>query len=353
MSSLTIQDKRLSSGVTLLPDDFVDYYMPRANGDFVKIYLYLLRSIHANDIHPTLSSLADIFSCTEKDIIRALHYWEKAGLLSLAYADKELDGIDLLPLPLNVTRQHADADNPIRKTASDQPAQISSVRLRALKSDEEAKQILFITEQYLGQPLSATDMRRILYFYDELHFPEDLIDYLVEYCVNKGARSLNYIEKVGLAWHHDGLCTLKDARAFTNAYKKNYFAIFKSFGIRNRNPIPEEQTDMDRWLTDYGFSLEIIQEAAARTIAKTGQPSFRYAEKILADWHEQGVHTLNDILPLDEKHKAEQHSGTTGSYSGKTGKKSDPSNRFNNFHQRDYDFDELEKDLLKKQRTQK
>ncbi len=30
--------------VTLIPNRFLDEYMPRANGEFVKIYLYLLRS---------------------------------------------------------------------------------------------------------------------------------------------------------------------------------------------------------------------------------------------------------------------------------------------------------------------
>ena len=63
MGSITIQDHRLA-GATLLPDTFVDYYMPRANGEFVKIFLYLLRSVHAPNAHPTLSSLADVFSCT-------------------------------------------------------------------------------------------------------------------------------------------------------------------------------------------------------------------------------------------------------------------------------------------------
>ena len=77
MSFISIQDNLLSC-VSVIPDEFVDTYMPQANGEFVKIYLYLLRITHKPDVHPTLSSLADVFSCTEKDILRALRYWEKA-----------------------------------------------------------------------------------------------------------------------------------------------------------------------------------------------------------------------------------------------------------------------------------
>ena len=61
MGLLTIKDSRLA-GMTLLPDDFIDYYMPRANGEFVKIYLFLLRKGHTLDTDHTLSSLADVFT---------------------------------------------------------------------------------------------------------------------------------------------------------------------------------------------------------------------------------------------------------------------------------------------------
>lgn len=408
MSSIQIQDRRLA-GATMLPDDFVDYFMPRANGEFVKIFLYLLRSAHAPDRHPSLSTLADVFSCTEKDVLRALRYWEKAGLLELSFsggknaADRELEEVTLLPISRNLaaTRREPDElfpelsrdaspekDASLEKDASvknqDNPelppapatkqqtpagpvpeaaprpaasgaAQISSTRMRELKDNEEAKKILFVAEQYLGHPLSTTDIRRLLYFYDELHFPFDLLDYLIEYSVTKGGHNLNYIEKVGLAWHAEGIRTLRDARASAGSHNKEYYAIFKAFGIRNRDPIPDEKTAMNRWLSDYGFSQELIAEAAARTIRKTGQPSFPYAEKILSDWHRSGVRTLEDVAREDQQHREKEITGAkkapaasgarTGSGSGRT-----PANRFSDFSQRnDYDFDRLEQAKLRKQ----
>ena len=95
MGLLTIKDSRLA-GMTLLVDDFIDYYMPRANGDFVKIYLYLLRMMSAG-LTTSISDIADKFNHTEKDVVRALKYWEKCRLLSLEYDDaKNLSGIQLL-----------------------------------------------------------------------------------------------------------------------------------------------------------------------------------------------------------------------------------------------------------------
>ena len=286
-------------------------------------------------------------SCTEKDVLRALRYWEKAGLLSLSFEEKTLCGIELRPLPDRPEEKSEELPaGAVSEPAPDtKPARLSGTRVRQLqKENSEIRQLLFLAEQYLGRTLSPTDISRILYFYDVLHFPMDLLEYLIEYCVSRGNTSLHYIEKVGLEWHHDGIQTVKMAKERASSWNKTYFSILKAFGIRNRNPVPSETEFMSRWLTDYGFSLDIISEACSRTVAQTGQPSFQYAEGILSNWKQQGVRTAADIASLDAKHKASQQKQTAA----RTTKQQAP-NRFNNFHQRDYDYKQLEKKLLEKQ----
>ena len=96
---LTLNNDCLAS-VTAVPDLFLEQYMPAANGEFVKVYLYLLKLVKDHQQDSTLSSMADFFSCTENDIVRALKYWEKQGLLSLSYTTGESvpTGIAFLPL---------------------------------------------------------------------------------------------------------------------------------------------------------------------------------------------------------------------------------------------------------------
>ena len=113
--------------------------------------------------------------------------------------------------------------------------------------------------------------------------------------------------------------------------------VLNAFGIKGRGPARTEKEYIDRWTDTFHFTLDIIEEACNRTIAKTHSPSFAYADKILEDWSKKKVRHLNDIKPLDTEH-------------AKTKVKKQPktiaSNRFNNFDQRDYDFDRLEKELL-------
>ena len=84
-----------SSGVTIISNIFIDYYMPRANGEFVKIYLYLLRSLQSGDTALDLAAVADVFDCTESDVLRTLRYWENQKLVVLAGTDTQTS-IDFL-----------------------------------------------------------------------------------------------------------------------------------------------------------------------------------------------------------------------------------------------------------------
>ena len=71
-----------SSDVTVVSNLFIDEYMKDANDAQLKIYLYLLRVMSAGG-STSVSDIADQFNHTEKDVIRALRYWEKKNLLAL------------------------------------------------------------------------------------------------------------------------------------------------------------------------------------------------------------------------------------------------------------------------------
>lgn len=164
---------------TLVSNVFLDEYMPAANGEYVKIYLYLLRCLSSDQAELSLTLIADRFDHTEGDILRALKYWEKMKLVKLEYSDADsLSGIRLLNS--GEAAGKAAVPEPASPKA-DAPASASQ-KIPPF-SMEEQQQLLFICEQYLGKTLSSTEVARICYFHDVLGFSADLIEYLVEYCV--------------------------------------------------------------------------------------------------------------------------------------------------------------------------
>lgn len=313
---------------TVIENDFIDHYMAKANGEYVKVYLLLLRHLNASNSSLSICKLADCLECTEKDILRAFKHWSKVGLLKIDY--DEAGNICGLAVGKHV------ANSVVSTTTQPKPVK------RAKKvTQEELRQLYFVVEQYIGKPLSATEIKKINYFYDALNFSIDLIEYLIEYCVDNGHRTFHYIETVALNWADSGIQTVEEAKSNTLLYSKNYFSILNAFGIKGRNPAPAEIAYMKRWIEEYGFSLDIIIEACNRTICNTHKPDFKYTDTILSNWIAKDVHTLSDISKLDEAYQKERET-----------KKSTPSktttirNRSNNFEGRSYDMDALEQQLL-------
>ena len=327
------------SGHTLVPDQFLDEYMPTANGEYVKVYLYLLRCLKSDVQDLSITLIADKFDHTEGDVRRALKYWEKMHLLKLEYDDsKTLTGICLTEDPVPEKSPKSFSQGPKLPEPSLSPDAFSEI---PPLSQEEARQLLFICEQYLGKTLSSTEVSRILYFHDTLGFCPDLIEYLVEYCVSKGHKSLRYIESVALGWHKSGYTSVAQAKQQTSAYNKAYFSILKAFGIFGRNPVEGEIAYMNKWMKEWSFSQELIAEACGRTMTAIHQPSFEYADKILSRWKAEHVTRLSDLDALDQQHQTAKSKAETPAP-----KKAAPSSRFHNYRERSYNFQELEKQLI-------
>ena len=80
MAMITLHNASLPE-VTILSNTFIDNYMPEANGEFVKVYIYLLRALSSAPVSFSLEQMADRLLCTERDILRALKYRMRFPLL--------------------------------------------------------------------------------------------------------------------------------------------------------------------------------------------------------------------------------------------------------------------------------
>lgn len=351
MKTLKLKNK-LQADATLISNDFIDHHMAQANGEFIKVYLFLLRHLEDPSSTLTVSKIADSLNHTEKDILRAFRYWESVGVLSLG---KETEGRSSVPAPEKSSDDKVSGDkapegtikkdNPPKVTAPAKdvknPKPAKAIPMDSFKAQKELKSLLFIAEQYLGKTLSKSDTDAITYFYDTLGMSADLVEYLLETCVENGHKSMHYIQKVALSWADDGVETVEQARQRSMNYNKNCYTVLNAFGIKNRGPAVSEISYIQKWTDDYGFTLDIIQEACSRTIASTHQPSFEYADTILEKWHNSQVHHLKDIESLDAAFQKEKNAKKSSGSRPKSATKN-----LNNFERRTYDMDSLEEQLL-------
>ena len=400
----------IATSFTTVSDIFIDQYMPKANGEFVKVYLYLLRATGSGAGIATISEIADHFSNTEADIIRALNYWASEGILQVQTgADGQIMGINLCSLSVSGMQaaqsniQSAVADNAaqnnlqnsvvnnaaqnilqnsvvnnaaqnistvntrmhdsvVEKLKSQTPDKAASSQkeytldeIKEFRKNPDISELFFIIETYLKHTLSSTDTNMVLYWLDELHFSTDLVEYLVEYCITKGHSSLRYMNKVALGWADAGIKTVDQAKDDAAAHSQIYYSVMKALGITGRNLVDSEVSLINKWVGEYGFDIELVKAACSKTISAIQKPSFEYTDSILANWRKKDVHTLKDVEVLDanfakaNKASATGSSQSTNAANGSSKPKSNNSsskNKFNNFNQRNNDYDELEKLFL-------
>lgn len=438
MANLAIyKDNYIES--TAISNYFIDNYMKDANDAQLKVYLYLVRMVHANMAFG-VSDIADKFNHTEKDILRALRYWEKQNLLSLEFdSGKNLTAIHLRGLSSggagmvcgitaaegNVMAGNsagaagsvmtdasvggagsvmadasvgaadsvmADAsvgaaasrvagvpataegsDNTVVFYQQKQPSlpdpgpaamvsgsagagwvadlepepdpyakpAYSADQLRNFKEQESTAQLLFVAQVYVGRTLTASDMKTILYLSDVLRFSDDLIDYLIQYCVDRGKKDFRYMEKVAVSWAQQGITTPKQAQKAALKYDKSVYAIMNELG-KSSAPTTKELEYINRWTREYGFSPDIIFEACERTVMAVDKHRFEYAEGILSSWRKENVHHKADIKRVDEQHQKQKNTAPNTVARNTAA----VSNKFNQFKQNTYNFEELEKELL-------
>ena len=374
----------IATSFTTVSDIFIDQYMPKANGEFVKVYLYLLRATGSGAGIATISEIADHFSNTEADIVRALNYWASEGILQVQTgADGQITGINLCSLAVSGIQaaqsniQSAVADNAaqnistaniqmqdsvvekLKSQATDKPApsqkEYTLDEIKEFRKNPDISELFFIIETYLKHTLSSTDTNMVLYWLDELHFSTDLVEYLVEYCITKGHSSLRYMNKVALGWADAGIKTVDQAKDDAAAHSQIYYTVMKALGITGRNLVDSEVSLINKWVGEYGFDIELVKAACSKTISAIQKPSFEYTDSILANWRKKDVHTLKDVEVLDANFAKANKASATGSsqgtnaangYSKPKSNNSGSKNKFNNFNQRNNDYDKLEKLFL-------
>ena len=400
----------IATSFTTVSDIFIDQYMPKANGEFVKVYLYLLRATGSGAGIATISEIADHFSNTEADIIRALNYWASEGILQVQTgADGQIMGINLCSFSVSGMQatqsniQSAVADNAaqnnlqngvvnnatqnnlqnsvvnnaaqnistvnirmqdsvVEKLKSQTPDKAASSQkeytldeIKEFRKNPDISELFFIIETYLKHTLSSSDTNMVLYWLDELHFSTDLVEYLVEYCITKGHSSLRYMNKVALGWADAGIKTVDQAKDDAAAHSQIYYSVMKALGITGRNLVDSEVSLINKWVGEYGFDIELVKAACSKTISAIQKPSFEYTDSILANWRKKDVHTLKDVEVLDANFAKANKASATGSSQGTNAangsskpksNNSSSKNKFNNFNQRNNDYDKLEKLFL-------
>lgn len=282
---------------TQVNNDFIDGEMLSANGEYVKVYLLLLRYAGDGSLNITdaiISKIADKLDCPEKDVLRALEYWRSKGLLE---------------------------GNGLTEDAAKEKEKI------------EMRRLLVMATKHLQKQLTITEVNVVYYIYHDLKFSYELANYLFEYCVSKGKANLGYMKKVAENWHENKVTTVQQAKDHTDQNYMFCYKVLSAFGIKGRNAAQVEIDYCNKWLKELGFTQEMVLKACERVMLKTHKPSFVKADEILNEWKNLGITEPGQLTEYDEMKKEKKTTTTPVKAKPETFK-------------REYDMSALEKQLL-------
>ena len=308
---------------TLIPDIFFSEYLSEASGDFIKVYLYMLfLSKYDKDIK--INDLSKKLVLPVKTIQDAVKYWEDKCLITKKNTGYIVNSIQEIELHKLYKPKTALSAEQLQKSAENQ---------------KRAKAIDFINNKYFSGLMPTTWYPEIELWFKKYGFDEEVMIALFGYCFDMSALHKNYVQAVAEAWNKNNIKTFNDLDVYYEKQEKLKIiakTISKKLGL-SRALTQYEYAYIEKWVVDYGYTLDIIEIALKKTTSKAN-PNFDYLDKLLTDWHERGFKTANEVQgflsEMKEKNKnVKQLEKTTG---------------YNKYEQRTYDnLDNLYANLKK------
>ena len=267
----------IATSFTTVSDIFIDQYMPKANGEFVKVYLYLLRATGSGAGIATISEIADHFSNTEADIIRALNYWASEGILQLqSGADGQIMGINLCSLSASGMQA---AQSNIQSAVADNAAQNNlqnGVVNNATQNNLQNSVVNNAAQNNLQNGVVNNAAQNISTA--NIRMQDSVVEKLKSQTTDKASSSQKEY-------------TLDEIKEFRkNPDISELFFIIETY---LKHTLSSTDTNMVLyWLDELHFSTDLVEYLVEYCITK-GHSSLRYMNKVALGWADAGIKTVD------------------------------------------------------------
>lgn len=275
---------------TPVPDIFLSEYLPDAEGDYIKVYLYcIFLSKHQRQV--PVADLSKKLGMDINKVKQSLAYWENIGVLiktdtGITFCDLKEKEVHKLYRP--------------KLTSSPEEAKASSE-----KNLKRSQVITAINNTFFQGIMSPGWYMDIDLWFEKYEFEEDVMLSLFKFCYDKNKLGRNYINTVADSWHQKSIRNSFDLDRYFIIYEKCdeiKKKICKKLSIFNRMLTEYEEAFVEKWVGEYGFEFDIIEIALKKTTSKTN-PNFNYIDKILTEWKTAGLKTAEEVSAHIKQYK--------------------------------------------------
>lgn len=307
---------------TYLPSRFIEERLRQSGGNEVKVLLALYYVSQKGGAFQS-TSLARLCGVTEVDVIDACEYWNGQGVLEILDMDS-LGNLDLKFLPDLLYRDETGQEIKEEESLSNK-----------LMEDEAFRDLNQALELSMGRPLNNNLLRFNAELKEDYGFDDEVI--LMLYGAARNKENRNYMRTIADDWKKANIHTAQEANVHIKLREDNNktsYELARYMGIELQRAPEPVKNQLTRIVQLYGFELDLLKHAVNRTTKQLGKMDLNYMEGILKKWRDLGIQSLEDAIKMDKKNKGARKRSTEQLTS------------FNNYNQRDYDYDEVERQLL-------
>lgn len=271
MNRFEIENENDDVGVTLVENMFINHFMPRADGDYVKVYLYGLKCTQ-NDINnmPSNRKIANTLGLTESDVLKAFKYWHDKQIISFESEGRK----NYIIKYKNIATMIFNPDK-FKKNGS---------FAEVIKENAKRQELFNEIDEILGRGSSLAEQEMISDWIDDYGFTREAVKLIIDTCINKkGKKHKNYWNAIATDFNEKGITTYDEVCNELNKSDKLYIIynnIMKSLGITGRTISIGEKKLADKWLDEYKLSEEQILKECEKTTS-SNSPSFKYLDSII------------------------------------------------------------------------
>lgn len=287
---------RYGSGVAVLPASIIKK-IDRASKKDIKILLCLAampETMQKAESDPTFVAAA--CGCTETELATALAFWRGAGIIE---SDEEnIEEAEQMP-PEEQPAENIQTSLKPRPQRSDELPKYTTEELAVLlESRKDAAQLINECQNVIGKIFNPAEVNIVLALIDYLGLDGQFIFVLFDYCSRRGKKSLRYIEKKAFGLVDEGITTVESLAAYIE--KMELISSLEGqiralFGMKDRELTTKEKKFIEKWITKFGYGIDVIKKAYEVTVDAIHEPSPAYANAVLERWNKEGLTTLADI----------------------------------------------------------
>ncbi len=182
----------------------------------------------------------------------------------------------------------------------------------AIEGDNSLKQLIEECEAICGKVFTTTDVSKIVSLKTSLGLDSETVLLLFYYHFEKldavGKKlTVSYVEKSAYSLYNQGIRTLDSLQSYIKENERrnsNKYKVARLFGIGDRAFTKKEEKFFDKWFIEWEMPFELIEAAFEIAVNNTGKAGLEYMSKILSDWHDSGIRTVEQAEKANADFKA-------------------------------------------------